>query len=331
MLKRIFSSLVVMVGLAALVWTPSVSGVTLERVFSYQDCPVLTNDTTRVVLCPHAGGRVLEYSWKGTNALYLDPKEADWGTPGGRPPMSAGRFDIGPEKRIPRRDVLWSGQWTSTVMGERHVRLTSQPDEATGVRLHRDLVLAAEGSHLACTQTIENVSGRTVAWCHWSRTFAAGYGTVIIPLTEPSKFPNGYVMYEGKSLIDYAPEDPSIIRRQGYLEITAAPREPKLGMDSTAGWFAYAEPSGLLFVKRFRVDSERVYNEVAGLTISIWYPAERPMVELEPIGPREVLQTGERASFTEHWWLLEQAPATAGHPLDLDALAGRVRRETLVP
>ena len=69
---------------------------------NYADCFELSNAETRVTLCHQVGGRVLEYSFKGTNALYLDPAEAKWGTPGGpRAPDSAGRFDIGPEYLIP--------------------------------------------------------------------------------------------------------------------------------------------------------------------------------------------------------------------------------------
>ena len=78
------------------------------KVLNYAGCFELWNAETRVTLCHQVGGRVLEYSFKGTNALYLDPEEAKWGTPGGpRSPDSAGRFDIGPEYLIPERDKLW--------------------------------------------------------------------------------------------------------------------------------------------------------------------------------------------------------------------------------
>ena len=65
----------------------------------------------------------------------------------------------------------------------------------------------------------------------------------------------------------------------------SVPKQPKLGMDTAAGWFAYLMKNDLMFVKRFAVERDRPYNEVAGLTMSIWYP-DRPMCELEPIGPR---------------------------------------------
>ena len=109
----------------------------------YPGCIEITNESTRVVLCPEAGGRVLEYSLDGVNALYLE--EADTGqpyVPGRRASMSAGRFDIGPENTIPRHEVLWSGRWQAEVLGERAARLTSQQDEATGTQLVREFRLA---------------------------------------------------------------------------------------------------------------------------------------------------------------------------------------------
>src|SRR6185369_8678723 len=109
-------------------------GVRRIKVLNYPDCFELSNVETRVTLCHQVGGRVLEYSFKGRNALYLDPREEKWGTPGGpKAPSSAGRFDIGPEYLIPQRDKLWVGEWQAEAIGPRAVRLTSEPDDATGV------------------------------------------------------------------------------------------------------------------------------------------------------------------------------------------------------
>jgi hypothetical protein len=46
--------------------------------FGYPNCIKLENDRARVILCPQAGGRMLEYSWEGKNALYLDPSQKGW-------------------------------------------------------------------------------------------------------------------------------------------------------------------------------------------------------------------------------------------------------------
>src|SRR2546426_9481181 len=85
-------------------------GVRRIKVLNYADCFELSNAETRVTLCHQVGGRVLEYSFKGINALYLDPEEAKWGSPGGpRAPPSGGRRRIGPEYPIPRRDNSVAG------------------------------------------------------------------------------------------------------------------------------------------------------------------------------------------------------------------------------
>ena len=86
-------------------------------------------------------------------------------------------------------------------------------------------------------------------------------------------------------------------------------------------------PNDRVFVKRFPTFPDRVYNEAAGLTLSVWYPPSK-MIELEPIGPRERLKPGESASFTEDWWLLSHPFPKKGQQLDLKALAEQVDKQT---
>ena len=65
----------------------------------YSNCIKLENKNTRVILGPHCGGRILEYSWKNKNAIYLDPAHDGWMYHADKPEIdpSGGRFDIGPE------------------------------------------------------------------------------------------------------------------------------------------------------------------------------------------------------------------------------------------
>ena len=134
-------------------------------------------------------------------------------------------------------------------------------------------------------------------------------------------------MYEDSAVINVKAADDRIRERDGFLEIMAPPRKPKLGFDTYAGWLGYVLPNDTLFVKRFAAYPDRVYNEAAGLTLSVWCPKAR-MIELEPIGPRERLKPGESASFTEDWWLLSHPFPKKGQRLDLKALAEQVARQT---
>jgi hypothetical protein len=153
----------------------------------------------------------------------------------------------------------------------------------------------------------------------------------VIPLGDrPSRFPSKYAMYEDSAIINVRAKDDRIRERDGFLEILAPPRKPKLGFDTYAGWLGYAMPNDTLFVKRFTAFPNRVYNEAAGLTLSVWCPMG-PQIELEPIGPRERLKPGESASFTEVWWLLSHPFPKKGQQLDLKSLADQVAKQTTGP
>lgn len=280
--------------------------VTSGRVdfFGYQDCIELRNEHTRVVLGHHAGGRVLAFSLNGVNAIYLKPGQEGWVWDGAnRTDLSGGRCDIGPEKLIPKRDALWLGPWEAEVVGPGKARMTSVEDAATGVQLVRDFELDSDRSRLTFTQTMRNVSDRVTRWCHWSRTFSTGHGICVVPIDDRSKFPDGYIMYGPGAVMDYKPDDPNIYRDGDYLVVRDTPVRPKLGMDAMVGWFGYLTKDDLLFVKQYPTYPDRVYNEMAALTISIWYKDDR-VCELEPIGPMEELAPGESASFTETWTLI---------------------------
>lgn len=304
-------------------------GAEVVAYYGYEDCIRLSNDKVSVVICPAAGGRVLEYSRGGTNVLYLPPGDEGWKWDGAtrQGPMNAGRFDIGPEKMVRRGQVLWMGEWVGEITGDRAARITSQYDPTSGARLIRDFTLDASSSRLVCTQTIVNESDSPVSLCHWSRTFAIGGGIAVVPRTPLGRFPSGYTMYGSKGEIFLQPEDTNIRVTDNAVVISAAPQFPKLGFDSHAGWLAYLAPTNQVFVKRFRTYPDRAYNEFAALTVSVWYP-QNEMVELEPIGPAEHLQPGQRASFTEEWWLLDHPFPGPSAEVDFGEIQALVDQQT---
>ncbi len=145
-------------------------GATVVTAFGHKNCIELTNKTTRVVLAT-SGGRVLAYEINGVNALYLSESDSQ-----GKGGSSAGRFDIGPERVLPRHDLLWSGPYTGEVTGNRSAKFTSGKDEASGFQIVREFRLAAKGTHLRIKQTVINVSDKTSQVCYWCRTFVHGQG-----------------------------------------------------------------------------------------------------------------------------------------------------------
>lgn len=295
----------------------------------YTQAIELKRGNARVVLSPQAGGRVLEFTVAGHDAMYLDKQEQDW-QPGKAGSISAGRFDYGPELTVIPHPKIWSGDWTGEITGAFSAKLTSPRDEAAGMQLVREFSLVERNKsvRLTCQQTMVNISKEIREVCHWGRSFSPGGGICLIPLGDrPSRFPSKYAMYEDSAVINVRNTDEKIRERDGFLEILAPPRKPKLGFDSQAGWLGYLMPNGTLFVKRFTTYPDRVYSEAAGLTLSVWYPTG-PRIELEPIGPRERLRPGESAAFTEDWWLLNFPFPKEGEQVDLKQLREQVQQQT---
>lgn len=330
MLSRIFAACLVVVGTGRLSIAEDAKPAVVPY-HGYTKAVEMKRGAVRVVLCPQAGGRVLEFTVDGRSAMYLDDAEKNW-KPGAKGPATAGRFDYGPELTVAPHPKIWSGEWSSEVIGD-SVKLTSPREDAAGTVLTREFTFIPHGQSigLACKQTIANVGTEPLEVCHWGRSFSPGGGICIIPLGDrPSRFPSKYAMYEESAIINVKAKDDNIRERDGFLEILAPPRKPKLGFDTYAGWLAYLMPNDTLFVKRFRTFPDRVYNEAAGLTLSVWYPTG-PRIELEPIGPRERLKPGESASFTEEWWLLSHPFPKKGEPVDLKKLTEQVAKETADP
>lgn len=297
----------------------------------YTQAIEMKKGNARAVLCPQAGGRVLEFTVDGNNAMYLDDAEKKW-QPGKPGPSSAGRFDYGPELTVIAHPKIWSGEWTAEISGDT-AKLTSPREETAGMQVVREFRFIEKDKSvgLSCKQTLNNISKDVREVCHWGRSFSPGGGICLIPLgDQPSRFPSKYAMYEDSAIINVRNTDEKIRERDGFMEILSPPRKPKLGFDSYAGWLAYAMPNNTLFVKRFATYPDRVYNEAVGLTLSVWYPTG-PRIELEPIGPRERLKPGESASFTEEWWLLSHPFPKQGEQLDLKKLREQVTTQTIEP
>lgn len=305
-------------------------GAAIISSHGYDGCIELSNTTARVVLEPNYGGRVLVYEIDGINALYIDPTQNGYvfGQDNRRVDICAGRFDIGPEIGKPDRRDLWSGSYKAEITGPRKARMTSKEDQSSGVQLIRDFELAKDSSKLLCTQTIRNHSDSTVRYFHWSRTLADGHGIIVVPLTPWGKYPAGYMLYGDNRMLITNPEPhESIDVRDGFLVVSDIPPRRKFAVDSYENWLAYLIPTGVMFIKRFPTYPDRHYGELAGNTISLWYDTT-VRCELEPIGPVEVLAPGEKASYTEEWWLLKQDFPENRKAVDVKAVERTVMEET---
>ncbi|PWJ35010.1 hypothetical protein [Sediminitomix flava] len=275
----------------------------------YPNCIQIQNDSVRVVLDPNVGGRVLVYEKNGKNVLWVNEKMDGmlWDDSLSKFEVSAGRFDIGPEKTTPKRNQLFKGKWTAEIVDQSTAKLTSIVDPLLEVQLVRVFKLSPNSSQLSCTQTIINKSAKAKSLAHWGRTFVKGGGICYVPLNPYSRLPKGYALYNKnpRNSIDINPaEEENIVAFDSLLVIKGKPSRPKFVMDSDKGWIAYSSKNDLLFLKTFEISTDKVYGDVIGNSISVWY-YENEKCELEPIGPLELIGPNQEVSYTENWYLFD--------------------------
>ena len=130
----------------------------------------------------------------------------------------------------------------------------------------------------------------------------------MVPLNPNSRFPKGYVQFDGKynnqSVLLHPADDPAIQVEGEVLNIMAPPELPKIGIDSEAGWMAFHSRRGLLYTKRFSFYPDRAYAEPTGHSVTVWYCGAR--CEMEPMGSWDWIAPGASSVFKEIWTLEEK-------------------------
>lgn len=253
----------------------------------WDDCLELTNASTRLVIAPASGGRIVHYSRDGGPNFFL----------GGC------QIDVGPELEYPpRHPALWSGPYEVEATGPLFVRLKSPKDKATGLQMVKVVELAPVGARVTLRQTMANIASKDVAYCLWDRTMTgASYG--FFELNPKSRFParwsmrlgeNGTYSYDGET-----PASPRVKIVDDLLVTVPGKKMEKVAADNVAGWIAGFR-EGWLYVKRFPVFSDGDYAD-GGNSVEIWVDAAGKRTEIEPLSPKVTLSPGESYTFVETW------------------------------
>jgi hypothetical protein len=104
--------------------------------------------------------------------------------------------------------------------------------------------------------------------------------------------------------------DPRVTWGSRYLLVRqsdTAGKAFKLGASVKDGWAAYVR-DGVCFLKRFDYFEGMPYPD-GGCSVECYTNSDPNMLELETLGPLEVLEPGEATEHVEHWFLFRGLPA----------------------
>lgn len=254
------------------------------------------------LVTPSFGGRVLFYGIEGQNLLWLPSRSSPSAS------FESGGYQValGPETRnMPPSPTLSRGQNRSRMLRDFTVEVRSLPDPLLGVQLIKEIVIDPETGDLGLSQTITNVSPREVSFCQWDRTMVQPDGYVIAPINRKSRFVEKWAVREGRpgnyTYNGVTPESDRVEISRGILYAKASGKPMKIGLDSDAGWIAYAWRH-FLFVKYSPYYRTGDYTD-AGCTVEASWNGHH--AELQLLSPEVKLKPGEAFRFPAFWKIVE--------------------------
>ena len=305
---------------------------------------VLRNELVSVTAVPLIGGRVMSFKLGAREYLFTNPalagrtftaaehrgdgSLASWKNYGGEKTWPAPQGWGGPnEWPGPPDPILDSGPYQampSLCDQTASLTMSSPSDPATGLRIHRHLVVQPGVSRVVIEQTLENVKDHPVSWAPWD----------VLQLDCGRLSPDGgrepddacwlYIPFDSHARdvrpyrVMFGQDHPQWqqVLSPGLLGVQYRGIVGKIGLVNTAGWVAFAsQTDGYVLCARFAVDPNAEYPD-DGSTVECWtespvaktppgltYQSAGYVMEAEVLGPLRTLQPGQRNSLTVEWCL----------------------------
>ena len=271
----------------------------------------LTNGEVDLVIPRAFGLRVLRYGFvDGVNFLAEVPDVVIPTSLGDWRPRGGHRLWVSPES-MPGSYAPDDGPIQCDA-GDALTATLIQSTDATGIEKQMTVSLAQSGSRVTLTHQLINRTSWPVAVASWGITVVRPDAVAVIP--QPPFRRHRDALLPVRPLVQWSftdLTDPrwSIGARLIQLRTDASLPEPqKIGAGNTQGWCAAVMPDGV-YIKRFGWDRTATYPDF-GCNNEIF--SAGPYLEVEALGPLQVVLPGESTGHTEHWYLFSALPAGAG-------------------
>ena len=272
------------------------------------DCYEISNSIVRLVVVPQIGGRIMEYSLDGENALWQNESELGktsgpdigrtWRNYGGYKAWNAPQSSW----RKNNKDCYYDSMPASVeILPDGHgVRVTNSPVDHLGFQFVREISLSDTTSRVRITERMRNISDREISWSVWDVTQVKTPCWVVFPIKEQSKFAGGYSkIYPPNKMLQQVTKVGNI----GILQYNNATEN--WATDAMGGWMAYIKGQ-LAYTKHWPTRLVGVTYPDGGCDAKFYtcgtkYPD--CYAEMGVMGPIVTLKPGEQTALIEDWFL----------------------------
>ncbi len=301
---------VCLVLLLILITVPAWSQVSVKRIDyeGWKDCWEIRNSVVRLVVVPQIGGRIMEYSLGGENALWQNEDELGklTGDDAGKVWRNYGGYKAwnAPESRWQQANPDFtydSLPAQAEPLPDGHgLRVTTSPIPHLGYQFTRDIILADTTSRVRLIERMRNISDHDITWSVWDVTQVRVPCWIAFPLSNKSAFPQAcnVLTPKGGALKQMLRRgDIGVLRYDNLTENWTT--------DAMAGWMAYIR-NQLAYTKHWATRKVGVTYPDGGSDAAFYTCSKDQFggyAEMEVMGPLVTLRPGEETQLTEDWFL----------------------------
>ena len=281
--------------------------------FNQPNCYKFKNSVVEVIVTTDIGPRIIAYQFLGDENILaeLGPDTVVKTELGDWHPWGGHRLWHAPEAK-PRSYSPDDSPIEFEIIGEESIRLTQPVEPSTQIQKEMLVQLDPVDSRVTILHKLTNLGLWEVELAPWALTIMNGGGMTIFP-NEPF-IPHTEKLLPARPMTLWHYTDLSDPRWTFGKKFVCLQSDPnfehpqKVGVANKQGWGAYLR-GNTLFVKRFPYVEDADYPD-HGCNFETYTAGN--FIEVESLGPLALLEPGQSAIYTEHWFLFNGVDAGRG-------------------
>jgi hypothetical protein len=271
--------------------------------YAGQACIRLENDSLSLWATTSVGPRILGLALRGGENLFAELPEVTLECPGVGAYHFYGGHRLWSAPEDPPRTYLPDDLPVEVQEIEAGICLIQPIQQETHILKQMIVKIPDPGLQVIVEHVLQNQGEEPIELAPWAITQMKIGGEAILPLAAPDADPFGVLPNRKLALWPYSDLGSANVRMGKHLLRIQANMDSgklKLGFPNPSGWLAYLLGDTLL-VKHAPYQNDAYYFDEG--SSSECYCDER-FLELESLGPRVVLQPGEKTTHVETWRLM---------------------------
>lgn len=273
----------------------------------WENCYRLSNDQIDLIVTGDVGPRIIRFGFVGKPNMFKEYTEQlgkqnaeEW------LPFGGHRLWHAPESQP--RTYFIDTEPVLVQEIEDGVVVTQKPEPTTGLQKQIEIKMSSDKPEVQLDHVLINHGLWPVETAPWAISIMAPGGVGIMPLPARGPHPEYILPTSLLSIWPYTDlSDPRWVLGERYFLLNQDPDKPtpqKIGVLATDGWAGYAN-FDTLFVKQTPLQFNATYPDL-GANFEMFTNGE--MLEVESLGPIEIIPPKGKITHMEHWTLFNDVP-----------------------